>query len=112
MALRHPIVSFLQMFCDDYDSPWSEDEAVLGALITYALDLLLPPERWKPLVEREIEFGKLASELIDTLMINTTAVTPKSPRSRSGSYIAFHTHSSRGTRCSRTSLTSGPRGTQ
>jgi hypothetical protein len=63
------IVSFLPMLCDDYDSPWSEDEAVLRALITYALDLLLPPGRWKPLVEREIEFGKLASELIDTLMI-------------------------------------------
>ena len=67
------IVSFLPMFCNDYDSPWSEDEAVLGSMITYALDLLLPPERWKPLVEREIEFGKLASELIDTLMINTDA---------------------------------------
>ena len=67
------IVSFLPTFCVDYDSPWSEDEAVLGALITYALDLLLPPERWKPLVEREIEFEKLASELIDTLMINTDA---------------------------------------
>ena len=67
------IVSFLPMFCNDYESPWSEDEAVLGALITYALDLLSPPGRWKPLVEREIEFGKLASELIDTLMINTNA---------------------------------------
>jgi len=61
------------MFCEDYGSPWSEDEAVLGSMITYALDLLLPPERWKPLVEREIEFGELASELIDTLMINTDA---------------------------------------
>ena len=63
------IVSFLPMLCDNYDSPWSEDEAVLRALITYALDLLLLSTRWKPLVEREIEFEELASELVDTLMI-------------------------------------------
>ena len=68
------IVSFLPMLCDDYDSPWSEDEAVLRALVTYALDLLLPSARWKPLVEREIEFGELASELIDTLMITDTNI--------------------------------------
>ena len=66
------IVSFLPLICDDYDSPWSEDEAVLRALINYALDLLLPLARRKPLVEREVEFDELASELIDTLM---TAVT-------------------------------------
>jgi len=66
------IVSFLPLLCEDYDSPWSEDETVLRALITYALDLLLPPEKRKPLVEREIEFSKLASELIDMLIVNTT----------------------------------------
>jgi hypothetical protein len=65
-GIASSIVSFLPVLCDDYDSPWSEDEAVLRALITYALDLLLPPGRWKPLVEREIEFDELASELIDT----------------------------------------------
>jgi len=65
------IVSFLPSFCKDYESPWSEDEAVLRALTTYALDLLLPPERRKPLVEREVGFDELASELIDTLMINS-----------------------------------------
>ena len=63
------ILPFLPMLCDNYDSPWSEDEAVLRALITYSLDLLLPPTRWKPLVEREVEFEELASELVDTLMI-------------------------------------------
>ena len=66
------IVSFLPVLCEDYDSPWSEDEYVLRALITYALDLL-SPERWWPLVERDIEFDKLASELIDTLTVNTTS---------------------------------------
>jgi hypothetical protein len=68
-----PIVSFLPLICDDYDSPWSEDESVLKALITYALDLLLPPKMRKTLVEREIEFDKLASELIDALMADTTS---------------------------------------
>ena len=67
------IVSFLPLVCDDYDSPWSEDESVLRALITYALDLLLPPKMRKPLVEREIEFDELASELIDALMADTTS---------------------------------------
>ena len=67
------IVSFLPTLCEDYDSPWSEDESVLRALITYALDLLSPPERKWPLVEREIKFDELASELIDMLMINTTS---------------------------------------
>ena len=64
--------SILSEFCEDYDSPWSEDESVLRALITYALDLLSPPGRRWPLVEREIKFDELASELIDALMINTT----------------------------------------
>ena len=64
------IVSFLPSFCKDYESPWSEDEAVLRALMTYALDLLLSPEKRKPLVEREIQFDELASELIDGL-VNT-----------------------------------------
>ena len=67
------IISFLPELCEDYDSPWSEDESVLRALITYALDLLSPPERRWPLVEREIKFDELASELIDALMINTTS---------------------------------------
>ena len=57
---------------EDHNPPWSEDEAVLGALITYALDLILPPERSEPLVDRKIALGDLASELIDTLVANTT----------------------------------------
>ena len=67
------IVAFLPLICDNYDSPWSEDESVLRALITYALDLLLPPKRRKPLVVREIEFDALASELIDALVVDTTS---------------------------------------
>ena len=66
------IISFLPSLCEDYDSPWSEDESVLRALITYALDLLLPPERRRPLVEREIEFDRLTSELVDALKANVT----------------------------------------
>ena len=66
------IVPFLSFFCEDYDSPWSKDEAVVRALITYALDLLLPSERRKPLVGRRIGLDDLASELIDALMANTT----------------------------------------
>ena len=86
------IVPFLSIFCENHDSPWSKDEAVVRALITYALDLLsFSPERKllvdrktthaldplsspkrKPLVDREITFDDLASELIDTLMSNTT----------------------------------------
>jgi len=66
------VVPFLSIFCEDYDSPWSEDEALLRALITYALDLILPPERSKPLASRRIEFDDLASELVDALMTNTT----------------------------------------
>ena len=73
-GIASSIVSFLPLLCEDYGSPWSKDEAVLRALINYALDLLLPPTRWKPLVEREIEFEKLASELIDTLMVTTTYI--------------------------------------
>ena len=65
------IVSFLPLICEDYDSPWSQDEAVLGAMINYALDLLLPTAGRKPLVERKIEFEKLASELIDELVTTT-----------------------------------------
>ena len=57
---------------EDHNPPWLEDEAVLGALITYALDLILPPERSKPLVDRKITLDDLASELIDALMVNTT----------------------------------------
>ena len=73
-GIASSIVSFLPFICKDYDSPWSEDEDVLRALITYALDLLLPPARAKPLVEQEIEFDELASELIDALMINTAHI--------------------------------------
>ncbi|KAF9793273.1 hypothetical protein BJ322DRAFT_115106 [Thelephora terrestris] len=62
--------SFLQLDYEDYDSPWTGDESVLRALITYALDLLLPQERRRPLVEREIEFDGLAWELIDALIAN------------------------------------------
>jgi hypothetical protein len=65
------IVSFLPLICDDYDSPWSEDKSVLRTLITYTLDLLLPSKGRKPLVEQEIKFDKLASELIDALMVDT-----------------------------------------
>ena len=65
------IAPFLSIFCENHDSPWSDDEAVLRALITYALDLLLPPERRKPLVSQRIEFDDLASELIGALIINT-----------------------------------------
>jgi len=53
------IVPLPPFFCEDYDSPWPEDEAVLRALITYALDLLLPQRR-KSLVEREIGFDDLS----------------------------------------------------
>ena len=60
------IASFPPLLSEDCGSPWSEDEGVIRALITYALDLLLPHER-KPLVGREINFGELASELFGTL---------------------------------------------
>ena len=63
-----PSIISLLPFCKDYHSPWSEDESVLKALITYALDLLLPRGGRRPLVDREIKFGELASELIDVLM--------------------------------------------
>ena len=68
------VISFLPTVCEDYDSPWSEDESVLRALVTYALDLLLSSGRRKPLVlvDQEIEFCELASELLDVLMVNTT----------------------------------------
>ena len=65
-----PFVSFLLSFCEDYASPWSEEEDVLRALITYILDLLLPPEERRWLVEREIGFEDLTSELIDSLTAN------------------------------------------
>ena len=63
------ILPFPLLTYEDYRSPWSKDESVLRALITYALDLLSPPERRKPLVDRKIKFGELALELIDTLMV-------------------------------------------
>ena len=83
-----PIIPFLSIFYENHDSPWSKDEAVARALITYALDLLssksvgqkhthaldllsLSPKR-KPLVNRKITFDNLASELVDALMTNTT----------------------------------------
>ena len=70
-GITSSIFPFLRLLCQDYDSPWSEDETVLRAMINYALDLLLPTASRKPLVEREIEFEKLASELVDTLMATT-----------------------------------------
>ena len=66
-------MTFPPALCEDYDSPWSEDESVLRALITYATDILSPSTRRWALVEREIKFDELASELIDTLMVNTTS---------------------------------------
>jgi hypothetical protein len=70
-----PVVSFLPLFCKHYDPPGSEDKDVLGALITYVLDLLLPDRR-KPLVDRRIGFDGLVSELIDVL--RKTNPTPHS----------------------------------
>ena len=69
-GLAAETMSFPLALCEDYDSPWSEDESVLRALITYALDLLSPSKRKSPLVEREIKFDELASELIDRLLTN------------------------------------------
>ena len=63
------IAPLLPSFCEHYASSWSKDEGVLRVLITYALDLLLPPERREQLVEREIGFEDLASELVTTLKI-------------------------------------------
>ena len=68
------VVSFLPLDYEDFESPWTGEESVLRALTTYALDLLLLPERRRPLVEREIEFNMLASELIDALVANTTDI--------------------------------------
>ena len=65
-----PFVSFLLSFCEDYASPWSEDEGVLRALVTYTLDLLLPPGEPRQLVEREVGLEDLTSELIDSLTAN------------------------------------------
>ena len=69
-GLASSTIPFPPALCEDYDSPWSEDESVLRALITYALDLLSPSKRRWPLVERMIKFDELASELIDALMVN------------------------------------------
>jgi hypothetical protein len=65
------IVPFLSLFCEDSESSWSEDMAVLRALIMYALDLLLPRGRRRPLVDRKIAFNDLASELVGALKANT-----------------------------------------
>ena len=65
------IIPFPLIVCEDHSSPWSEDESVLRALITYALDLLSYTKRKKRLVEREIEFDELALDLIDALMDST-----------------------------------------
>ena len=62
------IIPFPLLTCEDYCSPWSEDESVLRALIIYALDLLSYTKRKEPLVERKIKFDELALELIDALM--------------------------------------------
>jgi len=69
-GLASSTMPFPPALCEDYDSPWSEDESVLRALITYALDLLSPLDRRWPLVGRVIKFDELASELIDALMAN------------------------------------------
>ena len=69
-GLASETISFPLALCEDYDSLWSEDETVVRALITYALDLLSPDQRRRALVEREIGFDELASELIDVLTIN------------------------------------------
>jgi len=47
-------VSLPPFFYDNYDSPWPEDKAVLRALVTYALDLLLPKREKKLLVEQKM----------------------------------------------------------
>ena len=65
------IIPFPLYICEDHSSPWSEDESVLRALITYALDLLTYTRRKKRLVEREIEFDELALELIGALVVST-----------------------------------------
>ena len=62
------IIPFPLLTYEDYSSPWSKDESVLRALITYALDLLSYTKRKEPLVERKIKFDELALELIDALM--------------------------------------------
>ena len=61
------IIPFPLFACEDHSSPWSEDESVLRALITYALDLLSYTKKRKRLVEREIEFDELVLDLVDTL---------------------------------------------
>ena len=61
------IIPFPLFTREDHCSPWSEDESVLRALITYALDLLSYTERKRRLVEREIELDELALDLIDNL---------------------------------------------
>ena len=65
------IVPFLSLFCENYNSSWADDEGVIRALVTYALDLLLPPGGRKPLVGQKIEFHDLTSELIGALVVNT-----------------------------------------
>ena len=79
------IIPFLPLICEDHSSPWSEDESVLRALITYALDRLSHTKKREPLVERKIKFNELALELIDTIRGSaapttpTTLVTPPAP---------------------------------
>ena len=63
-------IPFPRGLYENYDSPWSEDESVLRALVTYALDILSPLERRWPLVHRVIKFDQLVSELVDRLMVN------------------------------------------
>ena len=64
---RTSIIPFPPFTCEDHSSPWSEDESVIRALITYALDLLSYTKRKRRLVEREVGSGELALDLIDTL---------------------------------------------
>ena len=63
------IIPFPLFAREDHSSlcRWSEDESVLRALITYALDLLSYTDRRWRLVEREIKLDELVLDLIDTL---------------------------------------------
>jgi len=65
------VVPFLSLFCENYNSSWADDEGVIRALVTYALDLILPTGGRKPLVGQKIEFDDLTSELIGALVANT-----------------------------------------
>ena len=71
------IIPFLPLICEDHSSPWSEDESVLRALITYALDRLSYTKKREPLVEQKIKFNELALEVIDTIRGSAAPTTPR-----------------------------------